>query len=166
AILYPTTAKRPLNPKPDRRNGDPVNLLHTGPLEKLATLSASIDVMTDLGETNPLELTVLTTGQARYVMPIVRRARANKIPVDWKGDEYDFEKELEKADAILAADPPHLSPREVRALLSRRPLLYSVRDLSDLANGDTEELKARSEKQRLNHQPRIYIDSLRKIIKP
>lgn len=165
ALLYPTTTEGPLKEKTPSKT-DSINILYLGPLEKLKSLSDAIDTMVSLDNNNRLTMTVLTTGSARFVMPLVRRARANNLSIDWKGNEYNLEKELARADAILVANPPHLSPREIRALLAGHILVSDSRELEAVNEGKTDEIISRMELLRSYHNPEQYVETLKRIIKP
>ncbi len=164
AILEPTTIAAPI----ESIDNDRKIIVRVGPIDDTTTLADTIDVMLDRLPSAEYELRVLGTGQARYVMPLVKRARANGLNITWLGEEYDLEKELAAAGAILVADRNLLSAVELRAMANELPILSTKDDINKFMsqNYDGELRKISSTNWKDSHRPEVYIERLKRIIKP
>lgn len=163
-ILYPTAAG--MIPEYKAADNGVRTLTWFGPLDNPEPLAAVVSAMSEASAPYPLQLRVLSTGRARDVMPIVRRARAEKLAVEWLGDNYDIDRELAGADAAIAVDS-YPTSLELRIMASGRPVVNATQ-ISELTDPDRypalcKEALTMWDKR---HRPEIYIEHLKSIIRP
>lgn len=105
---------------------------YVGPINDGNSLNKAIDAILVLGDTEQPELIVAGTGKARFIMPLVKKVRANKLYVEWLGDDYDEEKLLSSIDAFVPSAGA-LTAAEKRLLSNGIPAVtnYSNSSLKD-----------------------------------
>lgn len=167
-ILYPTTTASPFERPSRPDDGNTINFLRLGEPDETETIRTVVTLMEKLGEDNPYRLRVLSTGRARDVMPVVRRAQANKLPVEWLGDTFDLNAEIARADAILLTRPDSLTALELRALASGLPLIANEEQLRQMStpNGREELIEEARQTWNTLHHPDIYIAHFKQLINP
>lgn len=99
---------------------DVLTLIYAGPIGQGQRLSAMVERLAKADLPRRVELRIIGTAKARYVMPIVRRCRALNLPVTWLGDNCDSEKEYAAANAwVRSGDAP--CAVEIRLMANGRP---------------------------------------------
>ncbi len=80
---------------------DKLTLVYVGPIGTADTLGKMLDSIARLDDAHQPKVIVAGTAKARYVMPVVKRARANRLDVTWLGDEADMDTLLPQADGFI-----------------------------------------------------------------
>lgn len=88
-----------------RHEGGKPLIGHVGPITDGRNLKQVFDDIITLADEQRPDIVVAGTGKAAVVMPLVKKCRANKLAVEWKGDEYDVETLLGGLDAFIPGGP-------------------------------------------------------------
>lgn len=96
-------------------NNSATVLVYAGPIGKAETLGRILDKIARLDESIQPEVNVLGTAKARYIMPVVKRARANKLNVNWLGENTEPDTAFAQADGFIISSPG--SPCEIEKQL-------------------------------------------------
>lgn len=64
-------------------------IIFSGTIEKKSPLADILDAIAEKELQNRIKVTVYGTGKGNYVMPMVRRAKANRIDVEWMGENLE-----------------------------------------------------------------------------
>ena len=78
-----------------------ITLIFFGPIHRTENLKKFLENISSLPNSGAFLLRIAGTGKARDVMPLVRLAKANKLNVEWLGEEYSQDNEIENADAFI-----------------------------------------------------------------
>lgn len=109
--------------KPTFKGGDgPLTILYIGQIGKGESLGAFLDGLARNSDNQKIAVRVLGTARARYVMPIAKRAKANRLNVTWLGDEYDLQSEMFECDGFIQAAPVP-DENEMRMLAIGKPVV-------------------------------------------
>lgn len=100
----------------------PITFLYIGPIGEGNELKRAIEKISAMAEKSRPKLIVAGTGKARVVMPLVKRARANKLNVEWLGDDYDLNALLPRVTAFVASGEA-LSSIEKQLLFNGLPII-------------------------------------------
>ena len=112
-----------------------------GPLVKPETLSRMITDLAQIEDTR-LEVVVIGTAKARYITPIIKRAKANKLPILWLGDNYDIEEIIGRIEGFIPSSASYTN-LEKRCLANGIPPV-TASNLKDWLN------KAKREEMRIS----------------
>lgn len=85
------------------RTDSTLTLLHVGSLADPTRLDRVLSAVAANDLSDKVNIRVLGTGAARYVMPVVKRSRANRLNIDWLGEDYEPEAEFALAAGFIQA---------------------------------------------------------------
>lgn len=106
-------------------NNQPLVIGYVGPIGEGTTLKKLLDEVIGMPENERPKIIVLGTARASVVMPLVKKARANCLNVDWKGDEYEKTEITSQIQAFIASSPA-LSTFEKQLMANGVPMLTTL----------------------------------------
>lgn len=97
-------ASSPKHQNPTKKNNSEKQILgFVGPLSKGEKLKKLIDGVNNIAQESRPKIIVAGTGKARYIMPIVKIARANRLDIEWLGEREDLENMYSQLDCFFVS---------------------------------------------------------------
>lgn len=143
---------------------DKPTLSYFGELGDCRLLGATLGAIAKQRLGGQVNIRVRGTGKARYIMPVVKLAKANALNVEWLGDEYDIDSELAKTDAWIVSSriPAQI---EKRLMANRRPGITAA-TVADLLDHEKYSLAADEARREylVKYTPEKYIENIRSLL--
>lgn len=143
----------------------PVELTFIGELGKAENLAKIVNAMANLEPDQRPGIRVSGTGKARYVMPIVKRARLMDLNITWLGENFNIDTEIARADGFILSDNPY-SSAEIQAMSAGVPPV-DASNLSEWINPDIRigMTKKAVENYASNHAPAAVASHFKNLLK-
>lgn len=147
----------------DNGNHTPV-LTYCGPIGDGKRLSSVLTAIASEPEERQPQVRILGTGKARIVMPIVNKAKHNRLDTVWLGEEFELEEELNLAEGFIQSGPTYTAV-ELRLMGGGMPAV-TFESLNDWL---TEEKRAKMKEKTLNlydteYSPEIFVEKIKNLI--
>lgn len=142
----------------------PRTLTYFGNFSDVTALKKILESIARTDMTDSIQIRICGTGKAAVVMPIVKRTRANRLPVVWLGDGFDLEKELAQTDGFIPSGDVH-TDIEIRMLANGIPPV-TEQSLSAWMEARNETEAALNAKRiyEANHTPGKYAEKINALI--
>ena len=143
---------------------DITTLGYVGPIGEGTTLRQFFDKISSSGLTDKLKIIVTGTGKARYVMPIVKGCRANKLNVEWLGETYDEASVAMQLDGFVRSGETFADSE--KNLLANGVPCVTANNVTDLFDNELRiELSKKSEKIYLEQfTPEMFKEKVTKLL--
>lgn len=160
-ILPPANTPAPLADDSDTAG---TCLLYAGPLDEQTNPGSFFNYLAGHPSAEKISINVLGTGKARHIMPIVKRARANKLNVNWLGDDYNLTDEMVKSQGFILSSPtPCLA--EIQLLSCSKPAVTADNyDTWLTPDGRIKMQRQAREIYETKHSPDIYVEKLKNLL--
>lgn len=120
AIVAPPGDNTPIQKK---EAPGPFILGYVGSLAHLENLSKMIDTLSCMPTEECPSIVVLGTAKARYITPLIRRAKANNLHIRWLGNDYEKE-------AILSSLHGYIPSGDAPSTLEKRLLANGIPEVT------------------------------------
>ena len=162
-IPYPGPSSE-LPKKTSKEKSSKPKLGYVGPIDKGKTLAEMLEKIASLESEKQPEIIVAGTTKARYIMPVVKRARANKLDVKWLGDEYIEDDVLSEIEGFIPSSSA-LSMTEKRLLANGIPEVFSEK-LHDWLDVEKREKMAGEAvtKYDESYTPNLFVERFRTLV--
>lgn len=137
---------------------------YIGPIANGLTLKTHLEKAGRLDTDNQPLILVAGTAKARFIMPIVKRAKANKLNINWLGDDMAMNEIIEQIDAFIPSGEA-LSTIEKQALANGIPQI-EMTELESLLDEETRNAYSLSSKELYNtmFKEKIVADKFKNLI--